>query len=287
MKPFLTFCVFALTPSVLISPALAGFEWTPPVQSAPAQDLMNDDVPAAAPVIPVETLLPALPDDVISPPDPMALMQKETNPVPAPQPEPVMLRRKQITPTQAPSMQPMMKSMNSPETMQNSEIEESTTISTTVKEQHNEPVNLRRISRPLDIAPPPTNMERPFENVVQDAAAIPVINPFPQDMSSSATMPATSIPAQPAQPIQYEQVVGFGRDIPLAIALRQIVPPTFAFQFDPAINVGMPISWDGGAPWPETLQTILDPAGIMVDVRGNVVSLKPQQFGMAPTSSAM
>ena len=46
---------------------------------------------------------------------------------------------------------------------------------------------------------------------------------------------------------------GFGSEIPLAMALRQVVPADYAFSFGNGVNPGYRISWNGGKPWNEVV----------------------------------
>ena len=43
-------------------------------------------------------------------------------------------------------------------------------------------------------------------------------------------------------------VTGFGQDLPLIIALRQIVPAEYQFAFADGIDLSTPVSWEGGRP---------------------------------------
>lgn len=77
-------------------------------------------------------------------------------------------------------------------------------------------------------------------------------------------------PATPA----YEETVGFGSDIPLVLAMRQIVPPEFSFSFDEGVNLGARISWTGGRPWDEVLAEAVRPMDVHVVISGNTVWLR-------------
>ena len=63
----------------------------------------------------------------------------------------------------------------------------------------------------------------------------------------------------------YADAVGFGRDLPLALAVGQIVPPDYAFNFSPSVNPGDTVSWEGGKPWDRVLNETL--AGIGASAR--------------------
>jgi|GEM_PF-2954521 len=78
-----------------------------------------------------------------------------------------------------------------------------------------------------------------------------------------------NMPAPSAPNSDLAVVEGFGRDIPLALALRQIVPPGYAYAFDPGVDVAAAIDWDGGAPWDIILQNALNEAGYDVEITEN------------------
>ncbi len=73
-------------------------------------------------------------------------------------------------------------------------------------------------------------------------------------------------------------IEGFGKDIPLAIALRDIVPATYAYQFHPSEVAGLKISWRGGKPWTVVLKEALVPHGLETRISGNVLSVSYTNF---------
>jgi hypothetical protein len=52
-------------------------------------------------------------------------------------------------------------------------------------------------------------------------------------------------------------VQGFGKKIPLAMALPQIVPNQFRIDYDSNVSQGNPISWNGGKHWVDVLNNSL------------------------------
>ncbi len=79
-----------------------------------------------------------------------------------------------------------------------------------------------------------------------------------------------SVPPSEA-PGTYEIVQGFGSDVPLALALRQIVPANFAFSFGENVNPGYRVSWTGGKPWNEVVQGMIQEFNYALRVRGKMV----------------
>lgn len=73
----------------------------------------------------------------------------------------------------------------------------------------------------------------------------------------------------------FDVVEGFGNDIPLALALRQVVPARYAFNFEKGVNAGQKISWQGGKPWNEVLSAALEPIGVEFEIkRSTLIALK-------------
>jgi hypothetical protein len=77
----------------------------------------------------------------------------------------------------------------------------------------------------------------------------------------------------------YKEAMGFGRDIPLALAMRQIVPADYAYSFDSDVDPAMRIDWNGGKPWNEVLSEALFPHGLGVHIVGHTVWVR---LGVGP-----
>lgn len=65
----------------------------------------------------------------------------------------------------------------------------------------------------------------------------------------------------------FDVIEGFGNDMPLALALRQIVPARYAFNFGEGVNAGTKVSWEGGKPWNDVLDAALAPIGVDFTVK--------------------
>ncbi len=75
--------------------------------------------------------------------------------------------------------------------------------------------------------------------------------------------------ADMTQQSSYPPVQGFGRDIPLALALRQIVPDDYAFSFDRDVDVATSVTWTGGDAWDEVLRNALSEHDLGVKILPN------------------
>ncbi len=94
----------------------------------------------------------------------------------------------------------------------------------------------------------------------------------PRSPSSHGSMAA---PAYGTPIKQYAKAVGFGRDLPLALALSQIVPSEFSHAYVGGVDPGTVISWEGGKPWNEVLEETLRSQGFTSSIQGNKVLIKP------------
>lgn len=86
--------------------------------------------------------------------------------------------------------------------------------------------------------------------------------------------PAAEAAALPSD-MKYGNVTGFGADIPLVLALRQIVPPHYAFGFSPGVDQGVRVTWNGGKPWNVVLDDALRPLGLGARISETTVRVVP------------
>ena len=247
------FCLIATTTQ-------AGFEWIPgdtvttapppavetvPTQPA-TQDLLSHDrtIPTVEPAQP--TLSPILP--------------------PLPEPEPVLKVKEMSAPEPAPA--PVMEEKVE---MAKEEIVAEELPMTDVKTQ--------RVILPQD-APESARTNVPDSEVlainpfpIQDAmmdAAKPMAEPAPEAMDKKEEMTATENAETP-------DTVGFGNDIPLALALQQIAPAGYAFSFGENINPGVKVSWTGGKAWTDVMQDMIAPLGLEASIRGKSIVIRNEQ----------
>jgi hypothetical protein len=68
-----------------------------------------------------------------------------------------------------------------------------------------------------------------------------------------------------------DTVIGFGRDLPLVIALQQVAPAGHQFSFAAGVNPGTTVSWDGGRSWRGVMKDMLAPRGLGFQKQGNVI----------------
>lgn len=108
------------------------------------------------------------------------------------------------------------------------------------------------------------------------AAAVAVIGPAHADfvltspspplaaMPASANQSHTAHAARPRQsrPSRFAVASGFGDEIPLSFAVRQIVPHAVKVTYGPGANPGAPVDWQGGAAWNQVLARAVRPLGL-------------------------
>ena len=66
---------------------------------------------------------------------------------------------------------------------------------------------------------------------------------------------------------------GFGRDVPLEFAVRQVVPSTMHVEYGDMIDRQLRVSWQGGKPWQQVLHAVLVPIGLRVVTSGRTVRI--------------
>ena len=55
---------------------------------------------------------------------------------------------------------------------------------------------------------------------------------------------------------------GFGRGVPLAFAVRQVVPTRVRVTYGSGVNTAQPVTWEGGKPWDDVLRAAITPLGL-------------------------
>lgn len=94
----------------------------------------------------------------------------------------------------------------------------------------------------------------------------------------SAPKPAPA--AAPATaPVEDKAVQGFADNIPLTVALRQVLPPEVGFSVSPDVGVDTMVSWKGGASWRKVMKDMLEPAGLAYKEQGSLVSISRVGLG--------
>ncbi len=122
------------------------------------------------------------------------------------------------------------------------------------------------------------------ENVVIEVDDVEVMEPPAKNVKSSLTINPYPLGEDFVEeskeevinwnvPESYEIIEGFGKDMPLALALRQIVPAKYAFSFGSGVNPGARVSWQGGKPWNEVLADATSKIGVKSAIKGKKILL--------------
>ncbi len=97
--------------------------------------------------------------------------------------------------------------------------------------------------------------------------------------ASAAAPSVTTTPQEPGAP-----VYGFGAELPLVTALRQIVPQDRHVAYRPGLPLGSTVSWQGGEGWRIVLHRTLSPLNLTFEERGRLIYV--DQAGMKPRNRA-
>jgi hypothetical protein len=66
---------------------------------------------------------------------------------------------------------------------------------------------------------------------------------------------------------------GFGQSVPLAFAVRQIVPATIQVSYGPTADQDALVDWRGGRKWTRVLREAVRPLGLRVRLRRSTVTI--------------
>jgi len=119
-------------------------------------------------------------------------------------------------------------------------------------------------------APPSDNVAVQTSPSAQDLAGLPPASPPPAPIPS---MPAAPEAGASAMPAPDAVVQGFANNVPLAVALREVLPTGYGFSIDQDVDLATLASFQGGKPWRETLVAMLQPAGLTMREEGVMVAI--------------
>lgn len=100
----------------------------------------------------------------------------------------------------------------------------------------------------------------------------PMMGAEPAPLSGMAT---SRHPVEKVVPsIKYAEAVGFGRDLPLALALSQVIPSEFTHSYAIGVDAGVSVSWEGGKPWDQVLHDMLSAQNLTAVIQGDQVIIQ-------------
>ncbi|WP_294537747.1 hypothetical protein [uncultured Rhodoblastus sp.] len=112
-----------------------------------------------------------------------------------------------------------------------------------------------------------------------DAAAMPG--------PGASTAPETTRPLKPQAPSSKHRAAaeapkktvgvaaGFGAQVPLAFAIRQMAPDGYEIVLEPPADPDTVVDWRGGKVWTRTLADAVQPLGLTVSVHDKTVTIGP------------
>ncbi len=271
--------------------ALAGFQWAPPSNRAPASApapkaqaeqpfmLQSEDDLSGLPTVESAPLAPApfmierqnlQPSPL--PPREQQAMQQQSQPAPQ-QPQmaqesqsgaPIsLLKANQPDPETAPQYAPrpqiqVIRQLEPGRSDAETETGSAPQVQETAPHQGEEPLKITTITRRAQTRKEPEVRTSPA-TVPYAKPAITLLAKLPEEAPQDSFAP----------------ISGFGTDLPLAIALGQIVPPQYGYVPMGNIDLGKRVSWNGeGRPWNIVLDDMLRPEGLESEVQGNKVLLQ-------------
>ncbi len=111
--------------------------------------------------------------------------------------------------------------------------------------------------------------------VTQINPGMKTIGNAPQELSNidSESLPLPNENISWEQPQISDVVEGFGKDIPLAVALQQIVPPAYKVSYDTGVDQGKPVTWNGGSAWTNVVSDMLKSRKLHAEMSGNTITI--------------
>jgi len=139
---------------------------------------------------------------------------------------------------------------------------------------------------PAPVAPSPAPARHPILEPAPVAAA-PMMPPAPSGVAwnnapanntphirwEDSSMPAHKVPGVESAS-SADVVSGFGSDLPLQVALQQVVPQQYKVSLAPDVDSGVHVSWKGGKPWRDVLADMLAPVRFAFTLQGDALMIK-------------
>lgn len=151
----------------------------------------------------------------------------------------------------------------------------------------NDPASAPSMAAPQELSATPSFAPAPATGPEIISPVVITGNQQPQQ----PVMPQPMMMTQPMQPAPMQVadnavVLGFARSVPLAVALRQILPGGYAFSIDQDVDMGTLVSFQGGKPWRDTLRDTLAPAGLVMREQGQMISVGYATHAAMPVMTA-
>lgn len=103
-------------------------------------------------------------------------------------------------------------------------------------------------------------------------AEFSMLNPGPADLENARSPEVTA--SGLSGRVAFPKALGFGSQVPLAFAARQIVPPGVTVRYGPGADPALLVDWRGGAPWDQVLKASVAPGGLHIVVTWHAVQIR-------------
>jgi len=103
--------------------------------------------------------------------------------------------------------------------------------------------------------------------------ANPSSNPAPTYRAHRRPKPHASSSVRLALSKAQAIASGFGAQVPLAFAIRQIAPDGFEVVLEPPADPNALVDWRGGRPWTQALAEAVQPLGLEVSLHDKTVTI--------------
>lgn len=121
---------------------------------------------------------------------------------------------------------------------------------------------------PAVVAPAPEVAIAPVAASVPAAVVAPVSDNAAVSPITGATLAPETTPVAAAG-----QVQGFGKQVPLVVALRQLLPQGYTFVRGEGVDLSQSVDWQGGKAWNDVLADAVKPLGLTATLTGDTVVL--------------
>ena len=81
--------------------------------------------------------------------------------------------------------------------------------------------------------------------------------PPPPEAPAANLAPMSRSFHRPVPPKAVPVALGFGNDIPLRLAMAQIVPPGVTVRYSPGVDPEQIVDWTGGKAWPDVVRSVM------------------------------
>lgn len=115
------------------------------------------------------------------------------------------------------------------------------------------------------------NNSGPAASAPQANVAAPATPP-PQP--TSQTDPDTADQAPTPPPPRFKMAYGFGDQVPLSFACKQIVPNAVRVSYGPGASPSQLVSWKGGDTWNHVLRNAVKPLGLQLVMTHMAVEIR-------------